>query len=134
MLGRRTSSRTARLRTSQPVHLRISSRITILVAPLSSNNLPTSDKHPRGLTVPTLLTGQLYNNRSIGQQLTAAFGTNATGQVVYFQPQLAGSTTKRKRQGVGTDSAQLQAGLTETANITALDISWSRGYIQMVDS
>ncbi len=59
----------------------------ILVAPLSSANL-SSDDHPRGLTVPTLLTPELYNNRSAGQGLTASYGKNATGQVVYVQQQL----------------------------------------------
>ncbi len=112
----------------------------ILVAPLSSANL-SSDDHPRGLTVPTLLTPELYNNRSAGQGLTASYGKNATGQVVYVQQQLPGSTgsarsesaAARKRQGVGTVDAQLQAGLAQTVDITMLDIRWSRGYIQMVD-
>ncbi len=105
----------------------------ILAAPLTSTNFTA----PRGLTIPTLLIDKLYNNRTAGADLEAAYGTGgaAAGQVVYVKQQLQASVSKNKaaRQSVGDDSVQLQAGLAQTANVTALDASWSLGYIHMVD-
>ncbi|KAK0648150.1 FAS1 domain-containing protein [Cercophora newfieldiana] len=74
---------------------------------------------PRGITVPTLLTGELYNNRSSGVSLAANFGPGANGQVVLIQKQSDGYV-------------QVQASLLQV-NLTALDKQWSGGYIQMVD-
>jgi len=72
-----------------------------------------------GLTVPTLLTGELYNNRSAGPSLAAAFGPGANGQVVYVTKSSDGFL-------------QIQASQ-EHVNLTALDKSWSGGVVQLVD-
>jgi len=73
----------------------------------------------RGLTVPTLLTGELYNNRSSGLNLAAAFGPGANGQVVLIEKTADGY--------VQVQASQLHV------NITSLDKKWSGGYIQLVD-
>jgi uncharacterized surface protein with fasciclin (FAS1) repeats len=73
----------------------------------------------RGLTVPTLLTGELYNNRSAGVSLAASFGPGANGQVVLIQ--------KNSDGYVQVQASQLRV------NLTGLDKQWSGGYIQMVD-
>ncbi|KAK0623871.1 FAS1 domain-containing protein [Immersiella caudata] len=75
----------------------------------------------RGLTVPTLLTGELYNNRSAGVSLAASFGPGASGQVVLIQ--------KNATDGY----VQVQASQQQHVNLTGLDKQWSGGYIHMVD-
>ncbi len=102
----------------------------VLVAPVTSANFTS----PRGLTIPTMLAGTLFNNRTAGADLTTAFGPNATGQVLFIQQQLQASVGRVARQSLGTTNVQLQAGLAETANITVLDAPWSLGYFHMVDT
>jgi len=72
-----------------------------------------------GITVPTLLTGELYNNRSSGVSLAANFGPGANGQVVLIQKHSDGYV-------------QVQAS-SLIVNLTSLDKQWTGGYIQMVD-
>jgi hypothetical protein len=99
----------------------------ILAAPLTSANFTS----PKGLTVPTLLKDQQYNNRTPDAELAATYGANATGQVLFVQQQLGASAKLKVRQhasGVG-----LQAGLSQTVNMTLLDSNWALGIIQTVD-
>jgi hypothetical protein len=79
----------------------------------------SSFDRPRGLTVPTLLTGELYNNRSSGVNLASSFGPGANGQVVLVQKTSDGYV-------------QVQASRLHV-NLTGLDKTWTGGYIQMVD-
>ncbi len=70
--------------------------------------------------VPSLLTGELYNNRSSGTNFETAFGPGANGQVVLIE-----------RTSDGFILVQASQGHT---NLTALDKEWPGGYIQIVDS
>lgn len=73
----------------------------------------------KGITAPTLLTGEVYNNRTATPELVAAYGTSADGQVVYAEKDDGGYT--------------LQGGQAERINLTVVDRQWRRGYIQIVD-
>jgi len=77
----------------------------------------------RGLTIPTLLQGERYNNRSAGDDLTQTFGEEAKGQVVYMRAQQHDDAVFTMQAG-GDDGG---------ANVTALDKAWSGGYLHMVD-
>jgi uncharacterized surface protein with fasciclin (FAS1) repeats len=98
----------------------------ILDAALTSANFTA----PLGLTIPTRLTGEKYNNRSAGQDLLQKFGAHATGQVVYAQPLLAGGKRRRAEEEGGV---QIQGGMSEVAKMLTLDGKWSGGYFHMVD-
>ncbi|KAK3347223.1 FAS1 domain-containing protein [Lasiosphaeria hispida] len=89
----------------------------ILAASLTSTNFSAS----KGLTIPTLLSGELYNNRSAGTELVQTFGAGAGGQVVFTLPDSTGGFT-------------IQAGGDPTGiNLTALNQEWSKGYVHMVN-
>ncbi|KAK5653718.1 hypothetical protein OQA88_8749 [Cercophora sp. LCS_1] len=85
----------------------------ILVTDLTSSNFS------KGLTVPTLLEGELYNNRTPGVEFIATYGENAGGQVVYAHQEPDGSY-----------GLQAQLG---TVNLTTLNRRWPGGILQMVD-
>lgn len=89
---------------------------------------------PNGMTVPTLLQGAQYNNRSAGPQLEQAYGEKATGQVV-FATQKDKSSRRMKRQGAGP-VVNIRAGLAQDVGMTAVDATWgSKGVntFQVVD-
>lgn len=88
----------------------------IMVGDLNSSNFTNS----KGLTVPTLLTGQMYNNRTAGSALKDAFGSDASGQVVYIFP--AASSTE----------VPVQSGLGTNATILVIDEAWDNGWFQEV--
>lgn len=73
----------------------------------------------KGITAPTLLTGEVYNNRTATPELVAAYGASAGGQVVYAEKDDGGFT--------------IQGGQAERINLTVVDRQWRRGYIQIVD-
>ncbi|KAK4117967.1 FAS1 domain-containing protein [Parathielavia appendiculata] len=91
----------------------------ILGAGLTSANFSAA----RGITIPTLLQGELYNNRSAGAELTQTFGADANGQVVYVQA--------RQHEDAGFS---LQAGGdADAAILMALDKTWPGGYLHIVN-
>lgn len=102
----------------------------ILVGKLTAANF----SQPSGLTVPSLLTGEQYNNRSAGPELSSSFGNteHANGQVVYISS--AGQSGSRKlafRQS-GTSDLQVRSGLGAEADLTPLDGVWDGGMFQEV--
>ena len=102
----------------------------ILVGKLTAANF----SQPSGLTVPSLLTGQQYDNRSAGPELSSSFGNteHANGQVVYISS--AGQSGSRKlafRQS-GTSGLQVRSGLGAEADLTPLDGVWDGGMFQEV--
>jgi uncharacterized surface protein with fasciclin (FAS1) repeats len=91
----------------------------ILGAELTSANFSAA----RGITIPTLLQGELYNNRSAGADLTQTFGADANGQVVYVQAQQHEDAVFNLQAG----------GDANAGNLLALDKAWSGGYLHMVN-
>lgn len=90
---------------------------------------------PNGMTVPTLLQGAEYNNRSAGPELTQEYGEKATGQVV-FATQKDKSSRRMKRQGAGP-VVNIRAGLAQDVGMTAVDATWGPKGVntfQVVDS
>jgi uncharacterized surface protein with fasciclin (FAS1) repeats len=92
----------------------------VVAAGLTSASFDSTFNSAKGITAPTLLTGEVYNNRTAGPELVAAYGTSAGGQVVYAQREDGGYT--------------LQGGGAERINLTVVDRQWRRGYIQIVDT
>ncbi|KAH6695979.1 hypothetical protein BKA61DRAFT_623658 [Leptodontidium sp. MPI-SDFR-AT-0119] len=103
----------------------------VLVGRLSSANFSAS----RGLTAPSLLVGEQYNNRSAGTALSANFSNpaSANGQVVFIQSGLQSSSKKFRVRGAGLQSLEVRSGLSSDANLTALDGIWDGGMFQMID-
>ncbi|KAF9774424.1 hypothetical protein IL306_007583 [Fusarium sp. DS 682] len=89
----------------------------IMAASLSSADFDES----RGLSVPTLLKSEAFNNRTAGPQIQSQFGSDADGQVVF---------AKRERKGKRADGAvsgaivNLRAGEEQNIKMTAVDGSW----------
>lgn len=67
----------------------------LLVGQVTSDNLTAAN----GITVPTYLTGQQFNNRSAGDALgsTGANGDVHNGQVVFLQAKQSPSQNSTKR-------------------------------------
>jgi len=102
----------------------------ILVGKLTAANF----SQPSGLTVPSLLTGEKYDNRSAGPELSSSFENteHVNGQVVYISS--AGQSGSRKltlRQS-GTPDLQVRSGLGAEADLTPLDGVWDGGMFQEV--
>lgn len=89
----------------------------VLVVGLNNDNFT----RPKGLAVPTLLIGQMYNNRTPGSALENDFGNNADGQIVYISPTSSSGT------------ATVQSGLGMNATLSAIDGTWDGGLIQEID-
>lgn len=89
----------------------------------------------RGLTAPSLLVGEQYNNRSAGAALSANFSNpaSANGQVVFIQSGLQSSSKKFRVRGAALQSLVVRSGLSSDANLTALDGIWDGGMFQMID-
>ncbi|WQF88718.1 Putative FAS1 domain-containing protein [Colletotrichum destructivum] len=103
-----------------------------LDAPLTATNFSS----PRGLTVPTKLRDELYNLRSPGSALISQFGDEAQGQVLYVSRDTINPIKLRVRQSssAGDNTANLRAGLGQTAELTAIDGEWDGGYFQSIDT
>ncbi|KAF7553714.1 hypothetical protein G7Z17_g3465 [Cylindrodendrum hubeiense] len=90
---------------------------------------------PNGMTVPTLLQGDKFNNRSAGPMLEQQYGERATGQVV-FATHKDKSARRVKRQDAGP-VVNIRAGLAQDVGMTAVDVKWGTKGIntfQVVDS
>ncbi|KAF8857792.1 FAS1 domain-containing protein, partial [Acephala macrosclerotiorum] len=101
----------------------------VLVGSLTATNFTET----RGLTAPSLLTGEQYDNRSAGSALLSTFpsGTNVEGQVVFIQSRLQSASKLLIRAGL--ESLEVRSGLSSIANLTSLDGVWDSGRFQMID-
>ncbi|KAK1753645.1 FAS1 domain-containing protein [Echria macrotheca] len=88
----------------------------ILAADVTSSNFSSE----KGITTPTLLQGQLYNNRSAGPEFVQTYGKDANGQVVYTRPS-------------GGHGYVLSGGDADNVTLTALNHQWRRGFLHMID-
>jgi len=109
-----------------------------LVSSISKDNL-TDSGSGSGLTAPTLLVSNQYNNRSAGSALAAKFGgpERANGQVVFISGSGPAGLNRLllSRQG-GSSSDTVRSGLSSTVNLTALDDSqgvWEGGRFHIID-
>lgn len=89
----------------------------------------------RGVTIPTLLTDEKYNNRSAGSALVDAAGSSeaAKGQVVVVQGDTGSRPGKMKffvRQDTQTS---VRSGMGEDAVMNAVDGVWEGGRFQIID-
>lgn len=104
-------------------------RYHILVGSLTAANFSAS----RGLTAPSILTGEQYNNRSAGPALSSQFpGVDANGQVVFIHSGLQSGGAKLI-QKAGLTSLKVRSGLSSDANLTVVDGIWDGGRFQMID-
>lgn len=82
-----------------------------------------------GVTIPTLLTDETYNNRSAGAALSSVGATGASGgkngQVVFIAPQTGSTFTIRQ---LSSEGAFVQTGLAARVNLTAVDGVWVRNF------
>jgi len=109
-----------------------------LVSGLDKNNLTTASSGS-GLTVPTLLVSDQFNNRSAGSTLASKFGgpERANGQVVFISGSGSGVArrTVLSRQA-GSSTSSVRSGLSSTVSITALDDkegAWDGGHFHIID-
>ncbi|KAF4333401.1 transforming growth factor-beta-induced ig-h3 [Fusarium beomiforme] len=89
----------------------------IMVASLSSTDFDES----RGLSVPTLLKSESFNNRTAGPQIQSQFGDNADGQVIFASRVQKG---KRADGNASGPTVNLRAGEEQNIKMTAVDGSW----------
>ena len=105
----------------------------VMVGEWTTNNFTVQN----GTTVPTLLTGPLYNNRSAGAALGSSGASNDphNGQVVFVEAINSGSSpTKRfALRQLAPPIATVQGGLGHQINMTAVDGYWDGGVFQIVD-
>ncbi|KAF5615868.1 transforming growth factor-beta-induced ig-h3 [Fusarium sp. NRRL 25303] len=88
-----------------------------MAASLSSTDFSAS----RGLSVPTLLKSEEFNNRTAGPQIQSQFGNNADGQVVFASRVQKG---KRADGNISGAVVNLRAGEEQNIKMTAVDGSW----------
>lgn len=102
----------------------------LLVGKLTTNNFTVQN----GTTVPTLLNGPKYNNRSAGAALGSSGAANDphNGQVVFIEATSAESKRFIVRQ-LASPIATVQGGLGHQINMTAVDGYWDGGVFQIVD-
>lgn len=119
--------------TSLPFSLLVATlQYHVLDAEMTSANFTA----PRGVTVPTLLTDQQYNNRSAGAELIDTYGENAAkGQVLFISPDPISPARLRVRQPSRRDTnVNLRGGLGQGGVMTAVDGVWTGGYFQVIDT
>ena len=105
----------------------------LLVGQLTTKNFTVQN----GTTVPTFLTGPMFNNRSAGAALgsSGAVDDPHNGQVVFIEAANAKSTRSKRftvRQ-LASPVATVQGGLGHQINMTAVDRYWDGGVFQIVD-
>jgi len=102
----------------------------ILVGKLTAANFSQQS----GLTVPSLLTGEQYDNRSAGPELFSSFGNteHANGQVVYISSAGQSSSRKLALRQSGTSGLHVRSGLGAEADLMPLDGVWDGGMFQEV--
>ncbi|RDW57500.1 hypothetical protein BP6252_13760 [Coleophoma cylindrospora] len=103
----------------------------ILSGLLKSHNFAA----PQGITIPTSLVGQKYDNRTAGAALSSVGATNGNhdGQVVFIVPKTNDSTTTLLVRQLSSAGAVVQSGLGQQVNLTAIDGTWDGGSFHIVD-
>jgi len=99
-----------------------------------NGNYSTQDfQRQEGITIPTALTDELYNNRTGGDEMrsSSAKTGNTDGQVVFIAPDSA-STTLQVRQ-VASPGAYAQSGLGNQVNLTSVSGVWDGGSFYTVN-
>jgi hypothetical protein len=106
-------------------------RYHVLVGSLTSTNF----SGPRGLTAPTLLVGDQYDNRSTGAGLSSSFGNakGVDGQVVFISSMPQPRSNKFLERKASTHSFKVHTGLSSDVNLTPLDSVWDGGRFQEID-
>jgi uncharacterized surface protein with fasciclin (FAS1) repeats len=114
-----------------PTDLESLIRYHTLVGYLTTKNF----SEPRGLTAPSLLEGEQYNNRSAGAALESKFGeaTYVRGQVVFISAESRPGGNRFLVRQVGPASAIVKSGGGSELNLIPLDAAWDGGYVQEVD-
>lgn len=110
-----------------------------LVSNLSADNF--TDDGGKGVTTPTLLTNEMFNNRSVGTEMASRFGgaARASGQVVFIKSEKTGGSARRfllSRQSNGVSQASVRSGLQSNVNLTTLDDAeglWDGGRFHIID-
>lgn len=104
-----------------------------LISNLSTTNF-TMDS---GLTAPTLLTKEEYNNRTVGPALAAQFGgtERSDGQVVFIKSEDSSGTRRFVLRQGGIGSTAIRSGRDSDVNLTVLEEGiWDGGRFHIVDS
>lgn len=101
----------------------------VLVGGLTS----TDFAQPAGITVPSLLVGEQYDNRTGGAALASVGGTSASashdGQVVFISAKVNSTGSF----GSGQSQAVVRSGLGNTVNLTTVDGTWDGGRFHIID-
>ncbi|KAF2002312.1 FAS1 domain-containing protein [Amniculicola lignicola CBS 123094] len=110
-----------------------------LVSGLTTENFTS---RPEGMTIPTLMIDETYNNRSVGVEMASKFGgpERSSGQVVFVKPATGSSPSKNKfrlktRQS-GSGISGVRSGLGSTVNLTTTngdEGKWDGGYYHIID-
>ena len=87
----------------------------------------------KGVTIPSLLTGETYNNRSSGSALNSASAGQKDGQVVFIASDTGSSTFTVRARQLGSEAAFVQSGLGRKVNLTATEGVWDGGLFHIVD-
>lgn len=92
----------------------------VLVGMLDQANLSP----PQGVTVPTLLNAEQYNNRTPGALFNSEYGADrGSGQVVVINSSGSGTSSARRftvRRSSGASVAPVRSGMDATVNMTFL--------------
>lgn len=101
----------------------------ILVSELTTSNFTVNG----GITIPTLLQDEKYNNRSAPAQLATQFGTRANGQVVFASLSPNNLTQIKIRQSEAEDVA-VTGGLATQGELNTIDGVWEGGIFQAINT
>ncbi|KAF2180608.1 FAS1 domain-containing protein [Zopfia rhizophila CBS 207.26] len=105
-----------------------------LVSSLGKDNFT----NPAGTTAPTLLTGEQYNNRTVGSQMAAKFGgqEKSQGQVVFVKSKGSSSTKFILRQAGSASTDSIRSGMSSSVNMMVLEGkegTWDGGKFHIID-
>lgn len=98
---------------------------------LNGSYTAQSFSEPKGVTIPTLLTGETYNNRSAGSALSSASAGQKDGQVVFVSAQ-KGTSGFTVRQ-LSSDGALVRSGLASDVSLTTTEGVWDGGRFHIID-
>jgi uncharacterized surface protein with fasciclin (FAS1) repeats len=104
-------------------------RYHVAVGLLSSKNFTQQ----RGITVPTLLDGQQYNNRSAGNQFLSKYGPDARGQVLYISSTPINNVRSKFKIRQASSVAEMRSGLGLVTQMNAVDAQFDEGQFQIID-
>lgn len=98
---------------------------------LNGSYTAESFSEPKGVTIPTLLTGETYNNRSAGAALASAAAGQKDGQVVFVSA-LKGTSGFTVRQ-LNSDAALVRSGLGSDVRLETTEGVWDGGRFHIID-